>query len=388
MKLARIGPAPGPRMAHLARAVALAASLLAASAVPASADDIVAKAQAIVDAGYQGDFEPPPSSGPKAVRGKTVWYLSCGQAYVACVQQTNGFAEAAKQLGWKLQVKDGKADPSTAADIIRRGVAARVDGIAVAAFDCPGIKSALLQAKDGHVPVVAFASLDCDDPAFGSQERLFAATINIRGSSNAGDFFEKSGAARAYYIIAKSNGHADIVSIDETQQRIGQRNTAGFDTVIDRCPGCTHHVSTFSFSQVPNPATQIWKAALIRNPHADVIEFGVDALMGMGLQSAIRQSGLRGAIVGGGDGFPQNFDLIRAGVQTFSVAVPSAWLGWGLADTLNRVLAGADAKELPSEGLGFQYVDREHNLPAAGAFYEPRLDYRSAYRKVWNGAAD
>lgn len=357
-------------------------------ATPVFADDIVTTAKTIVQMGYAGDFEPPPSSGPKAVSGKIVWYVSCGQAYVACVQQAKGVTAAAQGLGWTLEVKDGKADPSAASGIIRSGIAAKVDGIALAGFDCPGIKSALLQAKQEHVPVVGFASLDCDDPSFGSQEKLFAATINIRGSDNAGDFFERSGAARAYYIIAKTNGQANIVSINETQQRTEQLNTAGFKRVIGQCAACKLEVSNFSFSQVPSPATQIWKGALLKNPHANVIEFGVDALMGLGLQTAIKQAGMRDAVVGGGEGFPQNFDLIREGVQTFSVAVPNEWIGWGLADTLNRFFAGASPKDLPSEGLGFQYVDKDHNLPATGAFYQPHLDYKAAYLKVWKGGAN
>ena len=99
----------------------------------------------------------------------------------------------------------------------------------------------------------------------------------------------------------------------------------------------------------------------------------------------VEQSGIKNLIVGGGEGFPTNFNLIRRGVQTFSVAVPYAWMGWAQADTLNRLFAGANAKDLPSEGLGFQYIDKDHNLPESEKFSEPPLDYKSAYLKVWKG---
>ncbi len=369
----------------LARAAAIAAFILPLTVTIASADDIVAKSKQIVESGYKGNFDPPPSSGPKAVPGKNVWMLSCGQAYAACAREAGAFAEAGAALGWKVEIKDGKADPAAATDVIRQAVAAKVDGIVVAAFDCPGIKSALLQAKQEKIPVVGWISVDCSDKAFGSQEQLFTVGINELGSNDPGDYLEKMGEQRAYYVVAKTNGKADIVSINETSQQIQQRNSVGFQNIIKQCADCKVHVTNFTFSQVPNPATQIWKSALLKEPDATVFEYGIDALMILGLQTAVEQSGRKDLLVGGGEGFPANFDLIRKGTQTFSVMVPYDWTGWALADTLNRIFAGADPKSLPSEGLGFQYIDKDHNLPEAGKFAEPSVDFKAAYLKVWKG---
>ena len=33
-------------------------------------------------------------------------------------------------------------------------------------------------------------------------------------------------------------------------------------------------------------------------------------------------------------------------------------------------------------GLGWVMADAEHNVPASGPF-DPRIDYRSQYRKAW-----
>src|SRR5579871_1682724 len=94
---------------------ALAASIAASGF--ARADDppaYVLEAQKIVESGYKGNFDPPPSTGPAAVRGKKVWYISCGQAYAACSTAANGFVEAGKELGWEVTIQDGKATPSVA----------------------------------------------------------------------------------------------------------------------------------------------------------------------------------------------------------------------------------------------------------------------------------
>lgn len=365
--------------------LALMSATIAGAVNAQDTDDIVTKAKAIVEKGYQGSFEMPPTKGPKAVTGKNIWFISCGQAYVACVQEANGFAEAAKELGWTARIQDGRASPSVASDVIRQAVAAKVDGIAVAAFDCPGIKSALLLAKSQKIPVVAIQSIDCSDAAFGKEEPLFSATVNLLGSPDANSFYYRFGQMRAYYILAKTDGKADIVSINETSQRVEQKNSEGFASIIAQCKDCKLNATNFTYSQVPNPATQIWQSALLKNPKANVYEFGVDALMGLGLQTAVRQTGRTDVIVGGAEGFPQNFDLIRSGTQTFSVAMPFNWFGWATADTLNRVLAGEDPASLPSQGTGFQYIDREHGLPAPGEPFEPSIDYRGAYGKIWKG---
>ncbi len=366
--------------------LAMIAAMAVATGVRADdAKEIVDAAKKTVEAGYQGIYEAPPATGPKAVKGKSIWYISCGQAFVLCAQQAEGFSEAAGHLGWTVSIQDGKANPSAASDIIRQAIAAKVDGIAISAFDCPGIKSALLQAKSEKVPVVSIQSIDCSDKAFGGEEALFTASVNLLGSTDASEFYRRFGELRANYVIARTEGAAKVISIAETSQRVQQANHQGFMQAIAKCAGCSIVESNFNFGQVPSPATQIWQSALLQNPDATVVEYGIDALMELGLQTAVRQSGRTDLIVGGGEGFPNNFDLIRSGTQTFSVGLPFKWFGWAVADTVNRVLAGEDPRTLPSEGTGFKLVDKDHNLPAAGEMLEPSVDFRKAYLSVWNG---
>ncbi len=53
-------------------------------------------AQKTLDQGFAGIVDEPPSSGPKAVPGKTVWMLSC-LGFEGCQRSTNGFIDAAKE---------------------------------------------------------------------------------------------------------------------------------------------------------------------------------------------------------------------------------------------------------------------------------------------------
>src|SRR5690242_5486530 len=98
----------------------------------------------VLDVGFAGVFQKPPTDGPTAVRGKTVWFISCGENFEACHTMSASFTEAARKLGWHVKVVDSKYQASAANSAIGQAIAARADGIVTAAFDCPQIKSGLL----------------------------------------------------------------------------------------------------------------------------------------------------------------------------------------------------------------------------------------------------
>ena len=263
------------------------------SASTAPADQaFLEDAKATLERGYAGDYEDPPAEGPAAVKGKKVWYLSCGQAFEACVVQANAFKAAGDALGWDVTIQDGKADPTAAATVIRQAIAAQVDGIAVAYFDCPGIKSALLDAQRANMPAVGLGSLDCDNPIYNSNdEPLFTASPKLLGSDNPAEWYAKWARARANYTIATTEGKAKVISIWENSQAIQQANGDAFAEEMSKCSSCELERVAFSFAQVPNPATQQWKSAILSNPTYDVVANGIDALMFLGLQPAAQGAG-------------------------------------------------------------------------------------------------
>lgn len=340
-----------------------------------------------LEEGYAGVFDAPPTDGPAAQTGKNVWYISCGQAYAACAGAASSFEEAGKALGWDVTITDGKADPNTAATIIKQAVAAGVDGVGLFTFDCPGIKSALLEAKDAGIPVVNYGSLDCDDEAFGGEEPLFAASVNESGSSNQADMWKQLGEARAKYTAAVlGDKGGTVININETSQRAHQWQQVGFtDTIKEVCPKCNVVDVPFTFAQVPNKSSEIFKAAILQNPDVGVITWDTDALIGLGLMPVLEQAGLSSDVARvGAEGNPPNMDAIRAGQQTSSSFIPYGWYQWGMADTLNRIFAGEDPASLPSEGGGYMYIDKDHNLPAEGQPVELPIDFKAAYQAVWN----
>jgi len=363
-----------------------ACSTVATTDAPKSVDasTLNADQKAVLDAGYAGNaLEEPTADGPAAVPGKKVWAISCGEAYQACAILSSSFVEAGKELSWDVNLVDGKADPSVATAAIRQAIAAKADGIAVFSFDCPGVKSGLQAAKSAGIPVVQYTSIDCDDPDFGSEEPLYTAGLNVMGSTNISDYYTKWGAARAEYLAALLGGEGKVLMVEETSQRTQQYSNEGFKAGFAKaCPDCELIEVPFTFSQIPREATARWSSALLQHPDAAAVSVSIDSLMGLGLQTALKQANFHG-IVAGGEGL--NLGLVRDGTQTTETTIPYDLSSWGLADTLNRIFAGEDPTTLPSEGGGWQFVDAEHNLPPNGEAWDVPFDYKSLYRDMWKG---
>jgi ribose transport system substrate-binding protein len=334
---------------------------------------------------YEGDYVDVPTEGPAAVSGKEVWVVSCGQAFEQCALGSEAFKEAGERIGWKVTIVDSKADPSTANALINQGVAAGVDGIATYALDCPTMKGGLEAAKAAGIPVVNFAGFDCDYEGFGGGERLFTRTLNTRG----GDSFEAYAAAyqhaRADVLLGYVGTGAKILQLKETSLTNSAVKAAAFsERIEEKCPDCELVPVEWAYAQVPDAATQVWKAAIQKNPDAAVISNDVDDILPLGFEAALTQSGRDDLIVIGSEGSQPALKAIREGTQTASLAIQSGytWQMWGLADTLNRVFAGSS--DFPDVGGGWILVDEDHNLPAEGEGIEVP-DFKSAFEKIWAG---
>jgi ribose transport system substrate-binding protein len=354
-----------------------------AGTTPAS---VVAAAKAAVAKGYgTGYVEPPPTTGPTAQKGKNVWWISCGQIYPSCVSQSDQFVEAAKVLGWHVTVVDGKASSTTASALIRQAIAAHVDGIGIDTYDCPGIKGALEAAKAAKIPTVSFAGYDCNSPIFHGTEgpALFTAVVKLYGEADPAALFSAWGKMLATFIVAHTNGKATFFYVNCTDNTVCVSINQGFQSEIKLCTGCHEINVPYSFADVPNPATQEWKSALLAHPTVNAIQFVPAGLLADGLQAAITGTGHSYTLYGG-EGSPQDYGLIREGKEVSSIVRQDAQGIWATADTLNRIFAGENPATFPNEGSGFQIVDKTHNLPASGT-PAPARDFEAVYEKLWTG---
>lgn len=331
----------------------------------------------------------PPTSGPKAVKGKTVWLLNC-VAYSACEVKGQAFAAAAKVLGWKVKTLDDKADATTTIKEIGQAISAHVDGIVIIPEDCPLIKSGLLQAKAAHIPVLDYGGLDCNDPSFGSGgSSLYAAPVKVLGTTNQSDLFGTFGKEDADFMAASLSQQGitsgTIVAVENHDQVIHTSMSKAFEAEMKvKCPGCTVKEVLFTVAQQSNgQGPQIFKTGLLANPSAIGVYYQIGSLMSKGLQTAIASSGQHYKIICCGDGSGPDIDYAMAHQTAAEVAVhvqPATYVGWALADELNRIFAGESATAIPDEGGYELYIDKSHPLG------NPPVNFQADYTKVWTGS--
>ena len=345
----------------------------------------VAEAKASVAKALAGLNTPPPTTGPAAVKGKNVWIVSCTQAAPGCAAPTAAVQEAAKTLGWTTTVVDGKGTPAGYVAGIQQAVAAKANGVIVVAVDCVAAKSALAQAKSAGVPVVGTDVFDCDDSKANAGPPLFAANIvPAEGSMSA--WATEWGKLGADYAIATTDGKAKVIHIVQTGFIQTAWQAEGYNNEMAKCTSCDV-VATVDISpaDLGAPATVAQKIAtvLLQHPEATVLSASNDTILLEAIQSIRSYKATHPSlIVVGGEGETSAaVDLVRSGIVNAEIAYSAGWQGYAGADAMNRVFAGQP--KIPVQGLGYQIITKDRNLPAAGSGYTPTIDYAAAFKAVW-----
>jgi ribose transport system substrate-binding protein len=333
---------------------------------------------------YQGTLREPDGTSRPIAKDKKVVIISAGQASISSSVPVGAAEEAAKAAGWKTDVFDVQLNPANAPGLVRQAIAAGADGIILQAVDCPGVKGPLQEAKAKGIQVVGIYSFDCNDPVFeGNDPALFSGGINYgAGSENIGAFTEKYGADQAKAVIAATGGKAKVIFFNSPTVTVLHYTGKGFKDEIAKCAECEIVAEVeFAGAELGPNLQQKATSALLQHPEANAVKSPYTSATLLGIAPAVVQSGRANKIyMMGGEGFAPELDLLRAGQGVNAVNIaPSDWTGWAAVDTMNSLFTKAP---IADSGLGWQLVDKGHNLPPAGAFV-PAVDFKSAYKKAW-----
>ena len=333
---------------------------------------------------YAGTLRAPAGTARPAATGKKVVIISAGQASISSSVPVAAAKEAAEAAGWKTDVYDVQLNPANAPGLVRQAIASGADGIILQAVDCPGVKGPLQEAKAKGIQVVGIYSFDCNDPLFkGNDPALFSGQINYgAGSENIGAFTEKYGADQAKAVIAATGGKAKVIFFNSPSVTVLSYTGQGFKDELAKCSGCKIVADVeFAGSELGPNLQQKATSALLQHPEANVVKSPYTSATLLGIAPAVVQSGRASKLyLMGGEGFAPELDLLRAGQGVNAVNIaPSDWTGWAAVDTMNSLFTG---KPVADSGLGWQLVDKGHNLTASGPFI-PAVDFKSIYKKAW-----
>lgn len=330
---------------------------------------------------YEGTYSDPPSESPPGAEGTSVWWISCSQAVISCSQPAAEAQEAAELLGIDFNIADGRFNQGGAfAQAVNTALAAQPDAILLFGVACELVLGPLQEAKAQGILLMGVETPDCSDS--GGPQVFDVVSQYSEEYQTTPDLWRAYGAFSADYIINQSGGEASIISQAGTEP-LQQFVDEGFKAELEKCPGCeiVAEIPYDSAALVPNgPWAQAFRTALVQNPDATAVYFPWDVMMTtLGGSQAVRESGLD-LVTFGGQAAPDGLDLLRAGgVTALTTARDVGWSAWAAMDTINRALQ--DEAQAP-QGIGFQLVDAENNLPESGD-YVPPIDYKAAYRAAW-----
>ncbi len=365
---------------------ACAGSSTGGTATPAASDSIPTTSGTVAsDLDYTGTLKSPSDTSRPAAKGKKIVVISSGQASISSSVPSNAAVEAAKALGWSTSLYDEQLNPASAPGLVRQAIASGAQGIVLVATDCPTVKGALEEAKAKGIKVVGIYSFDCNDPMFGGGGTpLFSGVINYGAlaAADLGKFTEQYGADQAKAVIAATGGKAKVVFFNDQEFTVLRYTGKGFLDEIAKCSGCSVVAKVdFTGAELGPVLQQKVSSALLQHPDANVVKSPFTAATLLGIAPAVVQSGNAAKLfVMGGEGFAPELDLIRSGQGLNAVNIsPSDWTAWAAVDSLNSLFNGTSPAE---SGLGWQLVDKTHNLPASGPFV-PSVDFKAVYKKAW-----
>lgn len=319
-----------------------------------------------------------PKDGPKPTPGKRVAIISCSQATEGCNRPSRSAAAAAKAMGWKPTVLDGKGEPSGQLAAANAAVDARYDAIIVILVDpSTNLAEAMTKAKAAKIPVVTLGA-----PGY-SEER--AALDWIPDISH--DWLA-TGDVLAYYMIWKSKGKVDALMLhDSSTLVVDQGQYKGSHRILtdkSKCPDCKVTVKDFTQATLTSQPAQDALATIQANPQINWI-WCYDFCLQQAVQK-LKSAGLGDGLQGAGfDCNAANLELMRQGtIQTVCVADPRDWEAWATVDQANRLVEG----EKPADQkIPFLLVDRDtidkltpEDLDKG---WQGGVDYQAEYKKIW-----
>jgi ribose transport system substrate-binding protein len=340
----------------------------------------------LLDAGYKGTFQAPPASGSKAAAGKSVWVISCGQVAASCAEIADAAMSAGKALGWNMTLFDGKLNPTLYSQGILQAIAAHVSGIFTVAVDCSIATSPLKQAKAAGIATVGVSNFDCNDPLKNTGPALYSTYVKYTGITGYGTTYADWKKYNAAWIIAQTDGKAKVINSYSPGYLVAEYQNKGFTQEMSLCSTCSivSSLGITAIQQAGTGAQEALQTAITQDQSANAIQVGVSGWFGRFANAAIRSSGRTNLAIAGDECDTAAIAAIKAGgPQQMCVARDFGWESWAAMDELNRQFASPGSAPV-DEGLGFEIVDKTHNLPSGSTWSAP-FNYQSAYEKIWQG---
>jgi ribose transport system substrate-binding protein len=364
------------------------AALVVVAASPAAGGNVVDQAKArLARLAKPSDAKGKPKSTPKWKRGEKIWIISCDQTLVGCSLPAQSTQQAAKFVGWKVTIFDGKSNPALYAQGVNQAIAAHADAIVLDSTDCNFVKAPLEQARRAHIVIFGYDVVDCSDPGAGSGRRMLDYAALPKGYKTYPQFIRDWGRMKADYLIAKTNGHAKVITSSERDILSIAYEGQAIRSELAKCSGCKIVANVdFTLADYANDGVfKKFQTALTEHPEANATAALYDNEVLGAIAPALQAAGrAHNFIVAGGAGYPANLQLMRAdNGETAAFAIDITDVGYTIVDNLIRLFAH---KKTVDEAVAVLLVDKQHNLNRIGKYYNGFFPYAKYYTSLWRKA--
>jgi ribose transport system substrate-binding protein len=319
-------------------------------------------------AGYRG-----PARGPRAQPGGLVVFIAGDLTNGGIAGAALGVQQAARAIGWQLQILDGQGTTVGQARALRAALRLKPIGIVLGGFDAKAQRLALRRARALAVPVVGWhaGTRPGPDPRAGLFTNVSSAPASVARLA-------------ADYAIARSDGTAQVLIFTDRRYPIAAYKADVMAAEIRTCVHCAVLDivnSPIGLAQQQMPA--VVSSLLHRFGARFQYMLTINGIYIGGALAAFVNAGRRGTdpplAIGAGDGDASDFERIRADDhQTASIAEPLYLQGWQIVDELNRARAG----QPPSGYIAPPRLITHADVPAGGVF-DPPSGYRANYQRIW-----
>lgn len=318
-----------------------------------------------------------PTTGPKAVPDKLIVYVSTDQRNGGARGAGEGMLEAAKAIGWKARVMDGKGSVSDRATALSQAIAMKADVIVLGAINGQEQASELAEAHKQGIKIIGWHAVVNPGPD---------ESLNIFNNITTDPMLVAKGTAAL--ALVNSDGKAGAVVFTDSTYDIAVYKADIMANIIKNCEGCTllRYVDTpleSVSSRMPSLTSNLLSSFGDKWTYSLSINDLTFDFMGATLESAdIPGDGAPHAL-SGGDGSDAAFERIRnKRYQMATVAEPLRLQGWQIVDEANRALAG----EAPSGFVPLPHLFTAENIEYNGGknnVYDPDNGYQEHYKKIW-----
>jgi ribose transport system substrate-binding protein len=325
-----------------------------------------------------------PTTGPKAVKGKTIEIIPPGtRAATQGGFRTEWAArDAALSLGWKVDfVTPTASSPSAYEAAVQQGISQHVDGIVTATIDGDVIPSALQQAEQAGIKLVGGVGANTHSDLSGDTG-IYEGFVPSYRSEVAGGYL----LGEAAYKLG--GGHIRAIDMDATGFGIITARLQGWLEFIKACQaagGDCKVLDTVQFTgaQITTDLPQLTAEAARSNPNFNVLWPGFDSglpFMEPGLRAAGMLGGGRFAV--GFDGNSQNLQEIRtSGFEKATIGLSTVCIGYAQIDVMNRLFSGQSTALLGSHGCENKLITQA-DMPTTSQWWGD-FDPRPLYWKLW-----